>query len=613
MSGQSAVDGAAGGGAAGDGGAGGGGVGGGGAARGGAADGGPVRRLLRLARPVSGRLLLACVLGAMAIGSSVGLLAVSAWLISRASQQPPILTLEVAIVAVRAFGLGRAVFRYGERIVSHDAAFRTLTDLRVAIYARLAANGPVALRPYRRGDLLSRSVNDVDAVQDLSLRVIVPSVAGFLVGAASVALAVWLLPAAGAILALALLVGGLVVPWLVARFGAASSRRVAPAKGLLAAEVVDVLAASADIASCGARDRVLTQVAQADDALTAAENRNSGAAGLAAGLGALATGAAVVGAVLVAVPAVRSGQLAGVNLAVVVLLPLAAFEAVLAMPTAALALVSVRQAASRIFALTDAPAAVHEAEHPVALPAASDQPNGQVVMAGVSAAYPDGPDDAISDISLRLAPGRRTALIGPSGSGKSTVAAVLERFLDYRGSIRLDGVELREADSDQVRAIVGSCGQDAHIFDNTIGENVRLARRPATDEEVLAALDEARLGDWVRSLPSGLETPVGAHGAALSGGQRQRVALARALLADFDVLLLDEPTEHLDGPTADRLMADLRAVTADKATLVITHREQDLVGCDDVVAIEDGRLSRSDSPPSRDAGRLSGGDGQVGQ
>ena len=613
MSGQSAVDGAAGGGAAGDGGAGGGGVGGGGAARGGAAAGGPVRRLLRLARPVSGRLLLACVLGAMAIGSSVGLLAVSAWLISRASQQPPILTLEVAIVAVRAFGLGRAVFRYGERIVSHDAAFRTLTDLRVAIYARLAANGPVALRPYRRGDLLSRSVNDVDAVQDLSLRVIVPSVAGFLVGAASVALAVWLLPAAGAILALALLVGGLVVPWLVARFGAASSRRVAPAKGLLAAEVVDVLAASADIASCGARDRVLTQVAQADDALTAAENRNSGAAGLAAGLGALATGAAVVGAVLVAVPAVRSGQLAGVNLAVVVLLPLAAFEAVLAMPTAALALVSVRQAASRIFALTDAPAAVHEAEHPVALPAASDQPNGQVVMAGVSAAYPDGPDDAISDISLRLAPGRRTALIGPSGSGKSTVAAVLERFLDYRGSIRLDGVELREADSDQVRAIVGSCGQDAHIFDNTIGENVRLARRPATDEEVLAALDEARLGDWVRSLPSGLETPVGAHGAALSGGQRQRVALARALLADFDVLLLDEPTEHLDGPTADRLMADLRAVTADKATLVITHREQDLVGCDDVVAIEDGRLSRSDSPPSRDAGRLSGGDGQVGQ
>ena len=222
-----------------------------------------------------------------------------------------------------------------------------------------------------------------------------------------------------------------------------------------------------------------------------------------------------------------------------------------------------------------------------------------MVVAGVSAAYPDGPDDAISDISLRLTPGRRTALIGPSGSGKSTVAAVLDRFLDYRGSIRLGEVELRDADSDQVRTIIGSCGQDAHIFDNTIGENVRLARRSATDEEVLAALDAARLGDWVRNLPSGLETPVGAHGAALSGGQRQRIALARALLADFEVLLLDEPTEHLDGPTADRLMADLRVATADKATLVITHREQDLVGCDEVVEIEDGRLS--------------GRDGEVGQ
>jgi thiol reductant ABC exporter CydC subunit len=437
-----------------------------------------------------------------------------------------------------------------------------------------------------------------------------------------VALAVWLLPAAGAILALALIVGGLVVPWLVTRFGAASSRRVAPAKGLLAAEVVDVLAASADIAACGARDRVLAQVARADDALTAAENRNSGAAGLAAGLGALATGAAVVGAVLVAVPAVRSGQLAGVNLAVVVLLPLAAFEAVLAMPTAALALVSVRQAATRVFALTDAPAAVHEAESPVALPTAAevagqagasgtagyrDSAEGrpvvprrrEVVMSGVSAAYPDASDDAITDISLRLTPGHRTALIGPSGSGKSTVAAVLERFLDYRGSIRLDGVELRQADSDQVRTIIGSCGQDAHIFDNTIGENVRLARRSATDGEVLAALDAARLGDWVRTLPAGLETPVGAHGAALSGGQRQRVALARALLADFEVLLLDEPTEHLDGPTADRLMADLLTATAGRATLVITHREQDLVGCDDVVTIA--------------AGRMSGSDGQVGK
>ena len=177
-----------------------------------------------MSRPVSWRLVAAGVLGALAIGCSVGLLAVSGWLISRASQQPPILYLEVAIVSVRAFGIGRSVFRYAERLVSHDAAFRTLTDLRVSIYERLATNGPAALMPYRRGDLLSRLVSDVDAVQDLSLRVLVPAISAVLVVAGSVAIAVALLPLAGLILAIGLLLGGLLVPWVTMRAGAKAAR-----------------------------------------------------------------------------------------------------------------------------------------------------------------------------------------------------------------------------------------------------------------------------------------------------------------------------------------------------------------------------------------------------
>ncbi len=550
-------------------------------------DAGPMRRLLRLSRPVSGRLILACVLGAMAIGSSIGLLAVSAWLISRASQQPPILTLEVAIVAVRAFGLGRAVFRYAERLVSHDAAFRTLTDLRVAIYSRLADNGPVALRPYRRGDLLSRSVSDVDAVQDLSLRVLVPTLSGFLVGAASVALAVWLLPAAGAVLAAALIVGGVIVPWLVVRVASASAKRLAPVKGQLSAEVVDVLSGTADLLSNSAGGRALKRLAGTEANLTAAEDRNAGAAGIAAGLGTLAQGAAVVGAILIAVPAVRAGELSGVNLAVVVLLPLAAYEAVLGMPTAALAYLNVSAAARRIFALTDAPTAVHESPEPQPIPAAP--PAGpRVTTAGLSAKYPDGEQDAVSGVDLDLRPGTTTALVGRSGSGKSTVAATLERFLDYSGSAELDGGELRDLDSDEVRTVIGASLQDGHVFDSTIGENLRLARREATDEELFAALDAAHLGDWVRALPQGLETRVGVHGAALSGGQRQRLGLARALLADFRVLILDEPTEHLDAPTADALMADLRGATTGRATLLITHREEDAGIADEVVVLDEG-------------------------
>ena len=547
----------------------------------------PIRRLMALSRPVSWRLLLAGVLGALAIGSSVGLLATSAWLISRASEQPPILYLQVAIVAVRAFGLGRAVFRYAERLVSHDAAFRTLTDMRVAIYSRLAANGPVALRPYRRGDLLSRLVSDVDAVQDLSLRVLVPVMSGLFVGAASVALAAWLLPAAGAVLAVALLVGGVLVPWITLTAGARAAKRLAPVQGRMSAEVVDMFAGAADIVASGATARMVAGVRATDAELTGVQSRSSVAAGTAAALGAAAQGAAVIGAILFAVPAVRSGDLSGVNLAVVLLLPLAAYESVVNLPTAALALLRVRSSAARVFELTDAAPAVQEAQSPAPLPARDPAVGRTVTITDLAARYPDAQAEthALHGLSMTLSTGKTVALVGPSGAGKSTVGAVLERFLDYSGTVTLDGAELRDLDSDEVRTVIGSCTQDAHVFDSTIEENLRLARRTATEEEVWQALDRARLGDWVRAQQFGLLTPVGAHGDALSGGQRQRLALARALLADFDVLVLDEPTEHLDPATASELLDDVRAATAHKATLLITHHPDDAARADEIVAI----------------------------
>lgn len=543
-----------------------------------------IRRLMALSRPVSGRLVLAAVLGALAVGSSVGLLATSAWLISRASQQPPVLYLTIAVVSVRAFGIGRAVFRYAERLVSHDAAFRTLTDMRVSIYDRLAANGPVALRPYRRGDLLSRLVADVDSVQDLSLRVLVPAMAGFLVAAGSVALATWLLPAAGAILAAALIIGGVAVPWLTMRSGATSAARLAPVQGRMTSEVVDLFSGAADVLSCGAARRMVSRIEATDTEFTAVQSGGATAAGVAAALGAAAQGAAVVGAILVAVPAVNSGQLSGVNLAVVVLLPLAAYESVVNLPTAALALLRVRSSARRVFEVVDAEPAVSEAAEPAPLPARVAD-GRRLTMQDVSAHYPGADRDAVANVDLQLTTGTTTALVGPSGAGKSTVAAVLERFLDYDGSVHLDGVELATLDSDEVRTVVGLCAQDAHVFDTSIGENVRLANRAADDEAVMAALDAARLGEWVASQPDGLDAPVGMHGAALSGGQRQRLALARALLADFDVLILDEPTEHLDAETAAALMADLRAASAGKAVLLITHRPADAASADRVVEV----------------------------
>ncbi|CAM5638236.1 thiol reductant ABC exporter subunit CydD [Streptomyces californicus] len=295
----------------------------------------------------------------------------------------------------------------------------------------------------------------------------------------------------------------------------------------------------------------------------------------------------MVAAGLVAVPAVNDGRLSGVALAVVVLTPLAAFEAVAGLPLALQYRRRVARSAERVYEVLDAPVPVREPEHPAEEPAAPFP----LEVRGLSARYPGAGRDALTALDLTLTPGRRIAVVGPSGSGKTTLAQVLLRFLDASsGTYRLGDVPASALESDTVRRSVGLCAQDAHVFDSTIRENLRLARPAATDPELRDALSRARLLDWVLTLPQGLDTPVGEHGARLSGGQRQRLALARALLADFPVLVLDEPAEHLDLPTADALTADLLDATRGCATVLITHRLTGLEAVDEVLVLDGGRV-----------------------
>jgi thiol reductant ABC exporter CydC subunit len=553
----------------------------------------PLLQTLALARPAAGRLALATLLGAGAVAAAIGLIATSAWLISRSAQRPQESAVAIAIVGVQFFALARGLCRYAERVVGHDAAFRVLSDLRVSVYERLERLAPLGLPAFGSGDLLARLIGDIDSLQDLLLRVVPPFAIALLVGAATVGLVWWMLPAAGLILLVALLVAGTLVPWLTGTLAARAEARQAAARGELTASVVDLIEGAPELAVNGATAEQLGRAMAADAEVTQLAGTAARTAGIGQGLSSLCVGLAMWGALVVGVSAVHAGRLEGVLLAGIALIPLVAFELVTGLPSATQTLQRVRRSAARVFEVMDTPPPVPEPAHPVGLVDGPSAPRAghALRVRNLCYSYPGQTRRALDSVDLDLSPGRRVAVVGPSGAGKSTLAAVLLRFLPYEGgSVTLDGVELAELDSDATRRVVGLVAQDAHVFDSTLEENLRLAKRGATERELDDALDAARLLNWTRELPAGLQTEVGERGARMSGGQRQRLAIARALLADFPVLILDEPGEHLDTQTADAIVAELLAITEGRTTLLITHRLTGLENVDEVLVLDHGRV-----------------------
>jgi thiol reductant ABC exporter CydC subunit len=538
-----------------------------------------IRRLLPWVGTEWRRLLLAVLLASGALACGVGLLATSAWLISRAAQQPPIMELEVAIVAVRAFGIGRGVLRYAERLVSHDAAFRALSRLRLSVYERLAIVAPAGIPAYQRGDLLERMVRDVDAIQDLPLRVAIPYVSGALVCIGSAILAWSILPAAGVVLAVSLLFASTVVPYLATVSAADAERQTAEVRGSVNAQALALVDGLDDLLLTGADAQWLTGIDESSNRLNRLRLRSAGASALAASMGVLLSGGAVLVTLLVAIPAVGSGQLDGVNLAVLALLPLATYEAVSIMPGAALSLAKVRGSADRVVAVLDAPDPVQEPREPMAVPV----DDLSLTMTQVRSSWPGG---AVMQLpgTIEVPLGTRVGIVGPSGVGKSTLLAVLAGFLPYEGDIRLGGTQLREMTGRDIRTVIGWCPQLPHIFETSIVENVRLARPEATDEQVRGVLDDVRLGPWLDSLEAGMDTHVGVG--QISAGQRQRIGVARVLLAGHRIVLLDEPTEHLDEANAALVADELLRVLDGRTVIWVAHRPHGIESLDAVVRVE---------------------------
>ncbi len=572
--------------------------------------------LLQMARPGAGelrRLTLSVALATGAALAAMALLASSGYLISRAAERPPILMLMVTIVAVRAFGLTRAVLRYGERLASHDLALRQLGRLRERFYRSLVPLVPGGLGS-RSGDLLSRFVADVDTLKDLHLRVVIPGLVALLVALAATLAASLMLPVAGLTVFVSLALAIVLLPWLSGTVASRAARRQARARSQLTSELIESIDGASELAVLGQAATHAQRVARSDARLARIARSDAFASSAAAAAGGILAAGGVIALLLVAIPAVHAGALSGVLLAALVFLLLAAYESILPLSGAARSLRMCATAAGRLQeiaaqrpAVSDPPAAndspaasgpsrAREVREPIGVGelrgAGEIRGPGELRVEGVSFRY--GPEEpwVLDGLRLCIAPGEHVALTGASGGGKSTLAELLVRFAEpQRGRLTLDGIDMRELAQNQIRAAVVLCAQDCHVFNTTIRENLLIARRGASEREILDALAVVELDEWVAGLPDGLDTLVGQNGELTSGGQRRRIALARALLADARVLILDEPTAHLDADLARRVMARVLDACSDRGVLAITHDLGALDGFDRVLQLRAGAIT----------------------
>jgi thiol reductant ABC exporter CydC subunit len=544
--------------------------------------GGGSRLMLSLLRPYGRWIVIGALLGFLAVGSAVGLLAASAWLISRAAIVSNVAEVALAITAVRVLAIARAAFRYLERFVTHRASLQILAGLRVWFYRAIEPLAPAALDRRHSGDLLARIVRDVDSLEDLYVRVAVPPIVAALVAILTAVLLGAFEPLLGVVAVIGLAIAGAVIPLVTRRLARVASIQAISARAAVDTTVIDVARGIADLIAFDATERQLQRLRGLGQEHDASLERIALHRGLGAGLGGLVASLTGLAVLVVAIPLVSSGQLDGVYLALVVLAAIAAFEAVLPLGQSIQQLDASRAAAARLGDLVDATPEVIDSAEPLALPDGHD-----LVVRGLRYRYgPDEPE-ALAGLDLEVPAGDTLALVGPSGAGKSTLVSLLLRFREYaEGTIRLGGRELRSIAADEVRASIALVPQRIHLFDATIRDNLSLADDELSEERMRWACAIACIDTVIEALPEGYDTRIGEDGVRLSGGERQRIAIARAILRDAPILILDEATSDLDESTERRVLDALQPVIRDRTTIFVTHRTSVASRADRVVELE---------------------------
>ncbi|MEW6567424.1 MAG: thiol reductant ABC exporter subunit CydC [Chloroflexota bacterium] len=545
--------------------------------------------LLALVTPQMGGVLLAVLLRAATVGSGVGLMAASAYLISAAALHPSIAALSVAIIGVRFFGLARGMMRYLERIVSHAASLRLVSRLRLWFYQAIESQAPPWLRSERSGDLLAVAASDLEGLQDLVARVLSPPGVALLVGMGT-ALYLRLFGASLAWLwIVSMTLAGIVLPlaaWLHSR---KTSRRQVTLSGRLHGDLVEWVQGLADLVAFGAGKRWMERLYQVESDFVAAQRRFNWGMGLQTTAGSLLAHLSMAAILALGVALCRAGQLDGVYLGTLALAGLAAFEAFAPLPLAAQTLDGTLTAARRLVAVADAPPSVSEPAPATSFPA---QPGGlSIEVEGLTFSYSADRRPALHGITFGVPPGGHVAIVGPSGAGKSTLVNLLLRLWDYdEGEIRINSAELRALAADDVRSRLAVVPQETYLFDGTVRENLPLARPTAREEELMEAARRAGADEFIEALPNGYDTWVGEHGLRLSGGERQRLAIARALLRDAPMFVLDEPTANLDSLTERRTIAALLNAGQGRTLLWITHRLVGLEAMDEILVMDRGQI-----------------------
>ncbi len=542
---------------------------------------GPLRRLIRLATPVRGWVLLAALASFGALAANIALMTAAPYLISKATLVTGFAALALAVTAVRAFAIARAALRYSERYVVHLAALRVLTEIRVGLFRAIEPLAPGGLRAFRSGDLLARTVADVDTLDAFFVRGLVPPVAAGLAVVFACAILAAFEPLLALVLFAFLAIGGVAVPLAARRLARRPSERSIAARAELHAALASDLSGLADLTAFGQEGRLGRDLAEWSRAMDRERQTLSSIRGAGAGAGSILAGAAGLAVLVLAIPGVRDGGIEGVFLASVPLVAFAAYEAVLPLGDAFREVELSRAAAARTFEIVDAPPPVPEPAEPLAPPA-----HPRLELRHVRFRYDQRSPDVLDDVSLTLGSGDRLGLTGPSGAGKTTIVGLLLRFWDaMSGEVLLDGVDVRRFRADDVRALIGVVPQQIYLFNGSLRDNLLVADGDADDMRLLDACERAGLQAFLRSLPRGLGTLVGDDGLKLSGGERQRVAIARAFLKDAPILILDEATANLDPTTESEVVEQVGGFARGKTLLVISHRPAALELADRVMTL----------------------------